>query len=141
MQGTYEVKKWVGKVDYEVMFDKRKRRIFHVNMLKKWVVLGVSTYYAGSEAEEHGEDDVCWMGMMRLQEGSPALVSNWVVVSRKNCRGYCVVLRYDAEQAWKNLPRKHHIVTQFARPLRQPLYHLPRAYQEEVFKELEEMEW
>ena len=45
-QGPYQVSKVVGKVNYLVDMDDRKKRkrIFHVNMLKKWQVQQSSGY-------------------------------------------------------------------------------------------------
>jgi len=60
-QRSYEVKRRIGKVDYEVeMFDKRKKkRILHVNMLNEWIAPSVSTgYFMGGEAEEFEEDGI-----------------------------------------------------------------------------------
>ena len=60
-QGPYEIKRRIGKVDYEVeMFDKKKRkRVLHVNLLKEWVSPVVNTsYFVGSEAEEFEEDGI-----------------------------------------------------------------------------------
>ena len=58
-QGPYQVLKRVGEVNYLVdMHDHRKRRrVFHINMLREWSV-PVATGYWMEEVEESDEDDV-----------------------------------------------------------------------------------
>ena len=56
-QGPYEVKRRIGKLNYEVdMCDTQKRkRIFHVNMLRQWHRPSQASYLA--EEVVHQEDD------------------------------------------------------------------------------------
>ena len=53
-QGPYYVLRKVGKVNYKVdMLNKRKRRkIFHVNMLKKWHPPEATSFWTAEEVSE-----------------------------------------------------------------------------------------
>ena len=57
-QGPYRVLRKIGKVDYEIdMPGRRKRKkIFHINMLKKWYP-PVSTSYFCEETTEEGDTE------------------------------------------------------------------------------------
>ena len=61
-QGPYEVVKRVGKVNYLVnMHDQRKkRRIFHINMLRRWHVPKATGYYCEDVSETDTEDIIVW---------------------------------------------------------------------------------
>ena len=60
-QGPYEVVRQVGKVNYQVdMHDHRKRkRIIHVNMMRKWYEAESSGYWM-EEMSDPGEEDLSW---------------------------------------------------------------------------------
>jgi len=57
-QGPYCILRKVGKVDYEVLMpDKRKRKkVFHVNMLKKWFPTVGSSFWATEDMEMEDEE-------------------------------------------------------------------------------------
>ena len=61
-QGPYPVKKVISPVTYEVdMFDhKKRRRVFHINMLRKWNTPTVRNLWAEEETERGGDttDDI-----------------------------------------------------------------------------------
>ena len=59
-QGPYEVVKPIGKVDYLIhMYDRRKkRRIFHVNMLKQWYVPTNTGYIAEEIQADYVDEDI-----------------------------------------------------------------------------------
>ena len=60
-QGPYPVIKAVGNVNYLIdMYDHRKRRrVFHVNMLKEWHVPNGVSYFSSEEGEgDSGSEDV-----------------------------------------------------------------------------------
>ena len=59
MAGPYQLVKAMGRVNYKAdMRDRKKRyRIFHINMLRKWHV-PTSTGYLAQESAEEFEDDV-----------------------------------------------------------------------------------
>ena len=59
-QGPYEVLRKVGKVNYEVLMTgrRKKKQIFHINMLCKWYVPTDSSYLAQEVTKEEGDDVV-----------------------------------------------------------------------------------
>ena len=59
-QGPYRVVKKVGKVNYQIdMHDRHKRkRIFHVNMLRKWHVRPQESSVMYAEAEDNEFEDL-----------------------------------------------------------------------------------
>ena len=58
-QGPYEVLRKVGKVNYEVLMTgrRKKKQIFHINMLRKWYVPTDNSYLA-QEVTKEGDDVV-----------------------------------------------------------------------------------
>ena len=58
-QGPYIVKEKVGKVNYQVeMHDRRKKyRVFHVNMLKKWHTPVRQAYWTAEDSPDIDSDD------------------------------------------------------------------------------------
>ena len=58
-QGPYPVACKVGKVDYEIdMPNKRNRKkVFHVNMLKKWQLPEATSFWTTEESLEPDEAD------------------------------------------------------------------------------------
>ena len=61
-QGPYEVLKQVGRVNYQIdTYDRKKRkRIFHVNMLRPWHTPQEDTAYFSNDVGEEGEDIPVW---------------------------------------------------------------------------------
>ena len=59
-QGPYEVLRKVGKVNYEVLMTgrRKKKQIFHINMLCKWYVPTDNSYLAQEVTKEEGDDVV-----------------------------------------------------------------------------------
>ena len=59
-QRPYTITSRIGTVNYEVdMNDKRKRkRIFHINMLKRWHVPSNSVFFAQDQADSDQNDEV-----------------------------------------------------------------------------------
>ena len=70
-QGPYQVIKKIGNVNYQIdIHDCRKRkRIFHVNMLRPWYSTVSNSYFVG-EASEDPDDLPLW----QLQDDLPASV-------------------------------------------------------------------
>ena len=139
-QGPYQIVRAVGRVNYLVdMYDKRKRkRVFHVNMLRKWHVPTSTGYFAKDADPQGSEDEVpTWddggSGELRVgeqldeaQRGElEALLAEFDVVLQKY-PGHTQLTEHD-------------IVTGEALPIRLPPYRLPHAYRETVWKELKEM--
>ena len=72
-QGPYQVLKAVGEVNYLVDMGNRKKskRIFHVNMLKKWQVQESTGYLMNEVGEEEDEEEILtWDGG---EDGKPKM--------------------------------------------------------------------
>ena len=139
--GPYRVVQRMGRVNYKVdMQDKKKRhRIFHVNMLRKWQVPTTSVCLAVEE-DENMEDDVqVWKEEPRKEEFviNDALESDQQKELRKLLDRYSDVLT-GAPGCTKMI--EHRIaVDHIAHPVRRPPYRVPQAYRELVRSELREM--
>ena len=61
-QGPYSISRRVGRVTYEVdMKDRRRRkRIYHINMLHEWVAQDAPGYWVDEVIKEEDDDIVCW---------------------------------------------------------------------------------
>ena len=139
-QGPYQVEKKVGKVNYVVdMADRRKRkRIFHVNMLKQWHT-PTHTNYLAEEVDD--EEDVPVWNEDAGTETQPTLGDQ---LSDSQQEQLHEVLQ-DFTDVMKSEPGRtmlaeHRIETGDARPIRQPPYRLPYAYKDEVLRDLKEMQ-
>ncbi len=140
-QGPYQVVRRTGKVNYLVdMHDHRKRRrVFHVNMLKEFKVLQKisSNYPVEMTAEVQGEEE----DIMFWKDGEPSdqpTISDHLKADQKE------QLNTEFAQVFQNQPGctplvQHKIETGAAHPVRLPPYRLPQAYHAEVEQELQEM--
>ncbi|KAL5516825.1 hypothetical protein EMCRGX_G002246 [Ephydatia muelleri] len=142
-QGPYQVLAREGKVTYLVdMHDRKKRRrVFHVNMLKAFHVRTEAVGYMEEDVLEEGVDDIpVW------KEEVAAGAKFGDELGAEQLRQVKEVLKECHEQSiFSNQPGRthlmqHHIKTGDARPVRMPQYRLPHAYRELVDKELQEME-
>ena len=142
-QGPYQVVKRLGRVSYLIdMHDRRKRRrVFHVNMLKEFRVRKPveSSYWVESDiAEDIDDSDVLrWNGS---PEGQPSLGEQLDTTRRKQLQQ----LLEEFADVIRNKPGRtalmeHRIATGMANPIRLPHYRLPHAYRETVQSELKEM--
>ena len=141
-QGPYEVVKRIGKVDYVIdMHDRRKRkRIFHVNMLRKFHVPKVSEtnyFLEGIDDDIREEEIPVWN---EDPEGQP-LVGTQLDIHQKE-KLYGVIKQFT--DVLQNTPGRtnltvHHIETGSALPVRLPPYRLPHAYRDAVRAELQQM--
>ena len=141
--GPYPILRQISPVNYEVeMTDRRKKkRIFHVNMLRQWhAPSAVSLFTEGVQNEEN--DVVLWDS---TKDTTPiqAPTINTQLSSEKQAE-----LR-DLLQQFKDVlsatPGRTHaaecrIRTGASPPIRLPPYRLPHAYRDIVKTELEEME-
>ena len=141
-QGPYQALAREGKVTYLVdMHDRKKRRrVFHVNMLKAFHVRMEAVDYM-EDVQEEGVDDIpVW------KEEVAAEATFGVELSAEQLRQVKEVLKECHEQSIfsNQLGRthlmQHRIKTGEARPVRMPQYRSPHAYRELVDKELQEME-
>ena len=141
-QGPYPVLRKVGPVTYEVdMFDRTKRRrILHVNMLRKWYTPLASSYWTdvvpASEPEE--EDVILWKDSESGQ--SPVFGQGLDNEQRRDLfhllDDFADVLR---DKPGRTTLTEHTIETGAAFPTRQHPYRLPQAYKGVVQEELKEM--
>ena len=139
-QGPYPVVRRMGRVTYEVdMTDRRKRkRIFHVNMLRSWV--GPDTSYLAEEVCGVDDDEIVpWDG--RPEGEHPALGDHLSPTQVAQLDA----LLHEFEDVLQERPGRtsltqHRIDVGGVRPIKLAPYRLPHAYKETVKSELEEME-
>ena len=142
-QGPYSVVKRVGKVNYKVdMCDRRKRhRIFHVNMLRKWHIPTTTAYLAEEMSEGKLDDEMPVWGNERDEpQGQPT-------IGAQLTRGQKEEMRHLLEEfadVMKSKPGRtslveHNIETGQAHPIKLPPYRLPHAYRSTVKQELDDM--
>ena len=138
-QGPYPVTRKVGKVDYEVdMKDKSKRRrVFHINMLKPFHTPEAVVCFAGEECEGRQDDIPVWNGE---PSGAPITGDHLSELQKQQLQ--TVLHRYErvlqAEPGTTSLT-EHVITVQEGKPFRQAPYHIPQAYKETVKQELNKM--
>ena len=148
-QGPYTILRCRGRVgsgcacqlhtSYEVdMHNRRKRkRIFHVNMLHEWHTQNADSFLA-DEVSDEGEDIVHWDG---TEDDQPiineCLTSREMLDLQQLLRVFGDILR---DQPGCTTITQHHIDTGSAQPIRLAPYRIPHAYRDTVKKELQEME-
>ena len=134
-QGPYCVVRKVGKVNYEIdMPNKRKRRkVFHVNMFKKWYPPEATCFWTVEEVSESDEEESistwkaeCGVDPILTEQQKGQLLELFTVFEavtdgRLGCTYAC----------------RHHIHTKHGSPVCQQPYHLPHVYKEAVEKEIE----
>ena len=143
-QGPYRIIKRVGEVDYVVhMHDRRKKsRLFHVNMLRKWQVPGsTDTGYWCEEVLETTEDDIpVWSS----DNGNTVNEARLAERLSQEYRAALTGVLEEFSDVFQDKPGRtsvieHAIETGSAQPVRLPPYRLPHAYRQAVKDELEEM--
>jgi hypothetical protein len=141
-QGPYPVLRRIGETNYQIdMVDKRKRkRIFHVNMLRKWHTPTVSSMWTGDEPDAEADEVLLW----KDDEGGsnqPLLGDQLSANERKRLQTLLEEFQevFQSEPGRTNLT-EHSINTGAAPPSRQPPYRVPFAYRETVLQELKDME-
>ena len=140
-QGPYKVTKKVGTVDYEVdMHDKKKRRrIFHINMLKPWNTPENVTY---SMTEVDGIEDYSEDIQQPFEDndGNPYINEELSISQQQQMEG----LLGEYRDVLSSIPGKiglvkHKIDVGDAKPIKQRPYRLPWVHREAVKKELDMM--
>ena len=138
--GPYDVVKRVGKVTYQVdIADKKKRRrIFHINLLRKWNEPVSSNYFTEGDVEGEEEEVITWDG---VAGGGPQLGAGLTSEEQHELRE----LLHQHKDTLTRLPgcthlTEHTIEAGDSSPIRLQPYRLPHAYRETVKRELEEME-
>ena len=129
--------KRVGKVDYQIEMQDRRRKkgVYHVNLLKRWEEAGSMCGLAKEVSEEEFPD---WKASGYVQ---PTLGSQLSETEK----GEMKEMLEDFDDVLQGKPGKtglatHTIHTSSACPVRLPPYRIPQAYREAVTKELKEME-
>ena len=150
-QGPYVVLKQVGTVDYEIdMHDHRKRkRIFHVNMLREFsppsdsMAVGywcAEEAYLGEPGADDGEVPVWREELGSELEACPVMGEQLTAEQKEELAG---VLKEFAG-VFSDLPGRtslaeHPIECGSARPIRLAPYRIPHAYRKAVQQEISEM--
>ena len=143
-QGSYRIVKRVGEVDYMVHRHdcRKKNRLFHVNMLRKWQVHEpTDTEYWCEEVLETSEDDLAvWGG----NDGSTLAEARLARRLSQDQHATLQGLREVFSDVFQDKPGRtsvieHAIETGSAQLVRLPPYRLPHAYRHAVKDELEEM--
>ena len=139
-QGPYQVVKRTGRVTYLTdMHDKRKRRrIFHVNMLKAFQVRQQdNNCYVEEDIEAEETEIPVW------NDNPPgeSTIGRQLTEPQKQELGKLLTKYGNAfsNKAGRTNLVTHHIKTGDMGPIRLPPYRLPYAYREQVVKELAEM--
>ena len=138
-QGPYTVTRRIGEACYEIqMTDRRKqKRVFHVNMLRKWHPPTAVSFMA-EEVLEDVDDVVTWK---EDDDGTPQIGSQ---LSPAQTRDVEKILQEFSEvlcsKPGRTTVTEHQRDTGQASPVRLPPYRLPHAYKQTVREELKEME-
>ena len=141
-QGPYKITKKVGTVDYEVdMHDKKKRRrIFHINMLKPWYTPENVTY--SMTEVDNDEDDSAEDIQQPFEDSEEKLYINKELPAGQQEQMKELLDEY--RDVLSSIPGKtelvkHKIEVGDAKPIRQRPYRLPWVHREAVKKELDMM--
>ena len=141
--GPYPVLRRLSAVNYEVdMYDKKKRRrIFHINMLRKWHTPSAASLLAEDVSADLQDEIPLWREDPDSDEDRP-LISDQLNEAQKR---QLQIMMDDFKDVLSNEPGKttiaeHNIETGDASPVRLQPYRLPHAYRETVRKDLQEME-
>ena len=140
-QGPYTIVERVGQANYIVdMADKSKRRRnFHVNMLKEWHDQQETVLYTAADSDVDNDEDIpLWNDAV---DAGPAISEHLSGEQRRALHN----LIMEFQDVFNDKPGRttlteHKIETGSARPIRQQPYRLPHAYRETVQKDLREME-
>ena len=141
-QGPYPVVRRVGEVNYEVdmVGKKKRRRVFHVNMLRAWYT-PTATDCLAEEVVAGGPDDIVLCGEDSTEEGAPVISDELSLMQKKELgevlEEFSTILQ---NTPGRTTLAEHCIDVGAARPVRLPPYRLPHAYREQVQEELKEME-
>ena len=136
-QGPYRILKRIGRVNYLVeMPDRRKKKkVYHVNLLKKWEIPVADCCMAEEVSEEDFPD---WKDSGVV--GQPKFGEQLSTQERSDMQN--VVDEFtDVLQGKPGLTNlaEHSIATGTTGPIRLPPYRIPHAYRESVKEELKEM--
>ena len=139
-QGLYTVIHRTRKVTYEVDMPKSRsrRKMFHINLLKKWYESEETACMARDTEDEEDVDDIpSW----KENIDSKITINGKLSTKQKE---QLEVLLQKYQDVFKSKPGKtnanqHFIHTTDSSPVKQHPYRLPHAYSEEVRQELKAM--
>ena len=143
-KGPYKIVRRAGPVNYLVdMHDTRKRkRIFHVNMLRKWNQPPTPSFWAEEAQEEHtdSEEMPLWSNCPEKIKAEPNIGAQLTKAQGTQLtallQGFCTSLQ---DKPGRTTVTMHHIPVKSNSPVRLPPYRLPHAYREAVQKEIAAM--
>lgn len=147
-QGPYKVKRKVGTVNYEVeMVGKRKRtKVYHVNMLRKWHTPQATSYFEDKEETdtEYSTDEgetIPVPPCFNEDESEVFISSNLQKTQREQMERlleeYKDIIQ---DKPGRTDQAEHRIETGDAVPIRQAPYRIPYAQREKMKEEIEKME-
>ena len=142
-QGPYQVVQQMGKVTYLIdMQDKKKRkRIFHVNMLKDYHVREGAGEHGSYFSEEYQEDEL-EIPSWRRGESEKIVRMEEELDSKQRAELTELVLGKFAsvmsDKPGRTSLYEHRIETDNAKPVRSPPYRLPHAYRERELIDMEQ---
>ena len=142
-QGPYQVVKRMGKVTYMVdMHDhKKRRRVFHVNMLKTFQIHQLTdSSYLVTDGEGDSEDGDILFWLDGTPDDRPLVGQGLNNDQRQQLQQILTEFR----EVLQNKPGhtklvEHRIEIGTSCPVKLPPYRLPQAYRESVQKEIQEM--
>ena len=140
-QGPYPVVNRVGPVNYEIdmIGRRRRRRVFHVNMLRAWHT-PATTDYLSEEVISTEDDIVLWIDDADNTE-SPVINSGLHASQKQELEGVLTEFADTLHNSPGRTTMAEHCVDKGqVRPIRLPPYRLPHAYRDNVKEELREME-
>ena len=142
-QGPYEVVKKIGKVDYLIhMYDRRKkRRVFHINMLKQWYIPTDTGYFTEEVSPDYADEDIPVWKESDESGSSQARVADRLTATEK---AQLMELLKEFDDVFQNRPgltsmAEHRISTGDSPPIRLPPYRIPHAYRNAIRDEINQM--
>lgn len=127
-KGSYNI---VRRIDYEILTSKRRKKIFHVNMLKKWYEATNDTSYFCEEldmVEESEEEDLAdgWnkFHLQSLEESQQRSLQQLLSQFEGVLSG----------KPGRTSITEHTIKTKIGNPIRQTPYRIPYVYRAAVEK-------
>ena len=141
-QGLYPVLRQVGSVTYEIdVVDRRKRkRILHVNRLRKWCAPAGDAYWA-EEVADGVDDEIPTWDEGSVPKEEPVLGDQLNARQQREIQELLSEYPHVARDSpGRTTLTEHRIHTGLFPPTRQPPYRLAHAHRDMVEKELQEMQ-
>ena len=146
-RGPYTILRRISNVNYEVEGTgaRKKKRIFHINMLKQWhspsAVSLLAEEVSDVASDEADDDVVLWNGAGGDEDEHSTISNRFDSTQRTELTDLLRVFRdVLSNRPGKTQIAEYRIQTGSVPPIRLPPYHLPHAYRDIVKAELEAME-